>query len=56
MATNRSLGMKTTSGAYALHNATANYDAFIVQKAREAGMIVIGKANLEVCVRGSFTL
>ena len=46
MATDRSLGMKTTSGAYALQNATAIQDAFIVGKAREAGMIVIGKANL----------
>jgi Asp-tRNA(Asn)/Glu-tRNA(Gln) amidotransferase A subunit family amidase len=53
MATDKSLGMRTTSGAYALKNATANYDAFIVEKAREAGMIVIGKANLAVCVRGS---
>lgn len=56
MATDKSLGMKTTSGAYALQNATANHDAFIVEKAREAGMVVIGKANLGVCVRGSSTL
>ncbi|KAH6640376.1 amidase family protein [Chaetomium tenue] len=46
MATGNFLGMKTTSGAYALQNATASNDAFIVEKAREAGMIVIGKANL----------
>jgi Asp-tRNA(Asn)/Glu-tRNA(Gln) amidotransferase A subunit family amidase len=56
MATDKSLGMRTTSGAYALQNATANYDAFIIEKARQAGMIVIGKANLGVCVRGTFTL
>ncbi|KAK3376844.1 amidase signature domain-containing protein [Lasiosphaeria ovina] len=46
MATDRSLGMKTTSGAYAIQNATASRDAFMVEKARKAGMIVIGKANL----------
>uniref|UniRef100_A0A0B7KBT1 Amidase domain-containing protein n=1 Tax=Bionectria ochroleuca TaxID=29856 RepID=A0A0B7KBT1_BIOOC len=46
MATEESLGMKTTSGAYALRNATARRDAFIVKKAREAGLVVIGKANL----------
>ncbi|CAH0021083.1 unnamed protein product [Clonostachys rhizophaga] len=46
MATDESLGMKTTSGAYALRNATARRDAFIVKKAREAGLVVIGKANL----------
>ncbi len=52
MATNSSLGLKTTSGAYALQNATATRDAFIVNKAKKAGMIVLGKANLAVCLDG----
>ena len=47
MATEASLGIKTTFGASAFQNASANEDAFIVQKIREAGMIVLGKANLD---------
>lgn len=47
MATEAGLGMKTTFGASAFHNASANEDAFIVKKLREAGMIVLGKANLD---------
>ena len=50
MATEAGLGMKTTFGASAFHNASANEDAFIVKKIREAGMIVLGKANLDVSV------
>jgi len=53
MGTDMSLGMKTTSGAYALRNATARHDAFIVKRAREAGLVVIGKANLGVCALGT---
>ena len=47
MATEAGLGMKTTFGASAFHNASANEDVFIVQNLREAGMIVLGKANLD---------
>lgn len=50
MATEAGLGMKTTFGASAFYNASANEDAFIVKKIREAGMIVLGKANLDVSV------
>ena len=50
MATEAGLGMKTTFGASAFHNASANEDAFIVKKLREAGMMVLGKANLDVSV------
>ena len=50
MATEAGLGMKTTFGASAFHNASANEDAFIVKKIREAGMIVLGKANLDISV------
>ena len=48
MATEAGLGMKTTFGASAFRNASAKEDAFIVKKIREAGMIVLGKANLDV--------
>lgn len=48
MATDRSLGISTSSGAIALQNATASQDAHIVAKARQAGMIILGKSNLAV--------
>ncbi|KAK0712905.1 hypothetical protein B0T26DRAFT_753083 [Lasiosphaeria miniovina] len=38
MSTDGSLGMKTTSGAYALQNAIASRDVFIVEKARKSGI------------------
>ncbi|KAK2591840.1 hypothetical protein QQS21_010479 [Conoideocrella luteorostrata] len=46
MATDASLFIKTSSSAFALRNATAVHDAHIVAKEREAGLIIIGKANL----------
>lgn len=49
MVTEAGLGMKTTFGASAFQNASAKEDAFIVRKLREAGMIVLGKSNLDVC-------
>ena len=49
MATDQSPGMSTSSGAFALQNATASQDAHIVAKAREAGMIILDKSNLAVC-------
>jgi Asp-tRNA(Asn)/Glu-tRNA(Gln) amidotransferase A subunit family amidase len=48
MVTDRSRGMRTTYGAYALQDSVAPNVAFIVQKAEEAGAIVIGKTNLQV--------
>lgn len=50
MATDSGQGMKTTFGAYAFKDASAPYDAFLVAKAREAGLIILGKANLGVSV------
>lgn len=38
--------MHTTASSYALKDLYAPYDAFIVKKLREAGMIILGKANL----------
>ncbi|KAH8593089.1 amidase signature domain-containing protein [Bisporella sp. PMI_857] len=46
MATNSSFGLTTTFGAYAFQNATIPYDAFIVKKMCEAGLIILGKTNL----------
>lgn len=48
--TEESLGMDTTCGAYAFVGVKAKKSAPIVDKIREAGMIIIGKANLSVCV------
>lgn len=38
--------MHTSAGSLALANSYANEDAFIIQKLREAGMIILGKANM----------
>ncbi|HUT82885.1 MAG TPA: amidase [Candidatus Bathyarchaeia archaeon] len=38
--------MMTTAGSLALDDHLAKYDAFIVQKLRDAGAIILGKANL----------
>lgn len=45
-ATGPDLNMTTSFGSYAFENATAVQDAFSVTKAQEAGMIIMGKANL----------
>ena len=46
MMTGSDLNMSTSFGAYAFQNATSDHDAFIVAKARKAGMIIMGKTNL----------
>ncbi len=38
--------MHTTAGAAAMQNAQSDRDAFIVQRLREAGAIILGKGNL----------
>jgi hypothetical protein len=43
--------METTSGSFALKGLTANKDATIVDLLRKAGLIIIGKSNLSVCLR-----
>jgi Asp-tRNA(Asn)/Glu-tRNA(Gln) amidotransferase A subunit family amidase len=48
MATDSSFGLATTFGAYAFQNATTLYDAFIIKKMRDAGLIILGKTNLAV--------
>ena len=51
MVTDRSLGMGTTYGSYALQYSIAPKMAFVVDKAQEAGAILIGKTNPQVCFR-----
>lgn len=41
------LGMNTTAGSYSLLNQTVTGDAFVVSKLREAGLLILGKANLD---------
>src|SRR5262245_17566497 len=48
MVTDPKLGLRTTYGAYALQYSTARKSSFIIQKAEEAGAIVLGKTNPEV--------
>lgn len=38
--------MQTTAGALAMVGSSAPHDAFVVKRLREAGAIIIGKANL----------
>ena len=48
MWTGPELGMPTAFGAYAFENATALEDATLIARAQQAGLIVVGKANLAV--------
>jgi amidase len=50
MVTDQSRGMQTTYGAYALEDSIGPDVAFIIQKAEEAGAVVLGKTNLQVCL------
>lgn len=38
--------MHTSAGSLALANSYANEDAFLVQRLRDAGMVILGKANM----------
>ncbi|GAA5850323.1 hypothetical protein JCM8547_001831 [Rhodosporidiobolus lusitaniae] len=44
--THPELGMNTTAGSYALLGQTTVGDAFVVEKLRDAGVIILAKANL----------
>ena len=39
-------GMRTTAGSFALGEVTPARDAFVVERLREAGAVILGKANL----------
>ncbi|KAF4447327.1 amidase family protein [Fusarium austroafricanum] len=46
-ATDPTLGLPTTGGAFALANVTAKQDATAIHQLREAGAIILGKTNLD---------
>jgi amidase len=45
--TDMELGMNTTAGSYALLGAKVKRDAFVIAKLRDAGVLMLGKANLQ---------
>ncbi len=48
-------GRKTSSASKILENYTASYDAFVIEKLKEAGAVFIGRTNMDEFAMGSST-